>query len=75
MMIFDELDICYGAANKVVKQDLKNCKDFDNICSKEVLGEDTKLIAEMWISTIKPFKDSFYNKSLPSFDFLKLPNL
>ena len=27
----------YGAANKVVKQDLKNGKDLDNICSKEIL--------------------------------------
>ena len=37
-MKFDEFDICYGAANKVVKQDL------DNICSKEVLGKDMKLV-------------------------------
>ena len=35
---FDEFDICYGAANKVVKQDL------NNICSKEVLGKDMKLV-------------------------------
>ena len=46
-MIFDEFDICYGSANKVVKQDLKNCKDFDIICSKEVQGEETKLSAKM----------------------------
>ena len=34
---FSMSDICYGAANKVLKQDLKNGKDLDNICSKEVL--------------------------------------
>ena len=34
-MIFDEFDICYGAANKVVKQYLKNGEDLNNICSKE----------------------------------------
>ena len=34
-MIFDEFDICYGAVNK----DLKNGKDLDNICFKEVLGK------------------------------------
>jgi len=33
-MIFDKFDICYGAANKVVKQDLGNGKDLNNICSK-----------------------------------------
>ena len=38
LMKFDEFDICYGAANKVVKQDL------NNICSKEVLGKDMKLV-------------------------------
>ena len=43
-MKFDEFDICYGAANKVVKQNLKNDKDLDNICSKEVLGKDMKLV-------------------------------
>ena len=32
LMIFDEFGIiCNGAANKVVKQDYKNGKDFDNI--------------------------------------------
>ena len=30
-MIIDEFDICYGAAYKVVKHDLKNGKDLDNI--------------------------------------------
>ena len=40
-MIFDEFDICYGAANKVVKQGLKNGKDLDNICFEDVLGKDT----------------------------------
>ena len=32
LIIFDEFDICY--VNKVVKQDFKNGKDLDNICSK-----------------------------------------
>ena len=31
---FDKFDICYGAPNKVVKQDLKNGKDLNNICTK-----------------------------------------
>ena len=35
IMIFDEFDIRYGAANKVVKQYLKNGEDLNNICSKE----------------------------------------
>jgi len=43
-MIIDKFDICYDATNKVVKQDLKNDKDLDNICSKEILGEDTFLL-------------------------------
>ena len=60
-MISDEFDTCYGAANKVVKKALKNGKDLDIICSKEVLGKDTKMFAEMWIKTIKTFQDSFYN--------------
>ena len=46
-MIFDEFDISYGAENKVVKQDLKNGKDLDNICPKEVLGKDSYLFCEM----------------------------
>ena len=46
-MIFDKFDICYGAANKVVKQDLKNDKNFKNICSKVVLEKNTNLYAEM----------------------------
>jgi len=46
-MIFDEIDICYGAPNKVEKQDLKNDKDLDNIYFKEVLGKDTNSFAEM----------------------------
>jgi len=29
-----------GSAYKVVKQDLKNDKDLDNICSREILGKD-----------------------------------
>ena len=39
-MKFDEFDISYGAAYKVVKQDLENDKYLDNICSKEILGKD-----------------------------------
>ena len=48
-MIFDEFDIGYGAENKVVKQDLKNGKDLDNFCPKEVLllGKDSYLFVEM----------------------------
>ena len=38
-MTCDEFDISYGAAYKVVKQDLKNGEDLDNICSKEVVGK------------------------------------
>ena len=53
LLIFDEFDICYGTANNVVKQDLKNSKDLNNICSEEVLGKDTNLFAEMQITTIK----------------------
>ena len=44
-MKFDEFSIWNGAAYKV-KQDLKNGKDFDNICSKEVLGTDINWFAE-----------------------------
>ena len=47
-MKFDELDICYVSAYKVVKQDLKNGKDLDNICSKEVLGKDINWFAETY---------------------------
>ena len=36
-MKFDEFIIHYGATNKAVKQGLKNGKDLDNICSKEIL--------------------------------------
>ena len=36
-----------GAANKVVKQGLKNGKDLDKICFEDVLGKDTNLFAEM----------------------------
>ena len=46
-MKFDEFGICYGAADNVAKQYLKNGKDFDNIWSKEVLGKDTNLFPEM----------------------------
>ena len=35
--VLEENTICNGAADKVVKQELKNGKDLDNICSKEVL--------------------------------------
>ena len=66
-MIQDEFDICYGAEIKVEKQVLKKGKDLENISSKEVLGKDTNLFAEMQITTIKTFKDPSYNKSL-SFD-------
>ena len=38
-MKFDEFGILNGAAYKVVKQDLKNGKDLDNICPKKVLGK------------------------------------
>ena len=69
-MKFDEFGCSYGAAYKVVKQDLKNGKDFDNICSKEVLGKDINWFAETYtITTIKTLKDPFYNKCLPSIDF------
>ena len=37
---FSMSDICYGAANKVLKQDLKNGQNLDNNCSKDVLGND-----------------------------------
>ena len=46
-MKFNDFDICYDSAYKVVKQNLKNDKDLDNICSKEVLRKDTNLCAEM----------------------------
>jgi len=36
-MIFDEIDICYGAANKVVKQDLKKAKIWTTLLQLEVL--------------------------------------
>ena len=39
-MTFDELGIWNGAPYKVVKQNLKNYKDLDNICSKKVLQKD-----------------------------------
>ena len=39
-MPFDELGIWNGAAYKVVKQNLKNYKDLDNICSEKVLQKD-----------------------------------
>ena len=45
-MNFDEFNISYGAANKVVKQDLKKGKDLDNIGSKKVLGTDINWFAE-----------------------------
>ena len=75
LMIFDDFDICYGAANKVVKQDQKNGKDLNKIFSKEVLEKDTNLFAEMQITIMKTFEDPFYNKGFPSFDFLRLPSL
>ena len=53
LMIFDEFDICYSAANKVVKQVLKNGKDLDTISSKEVLRKDTKKLSichKLWFS-------------------------
>ena len=52
----------------VVKQDWKNGKDLNNICSKEVLGKDINWFAETYITTIKTLKDPFYNKVLLSFD-------
>ena len=36
-MTFDELGIWNGAAYKVVKQNLKNYKVLDNICSKKFM--------------------------------------
>ena len=76
LMISDEFDTCYGAANKVVKKVLKNGKDLDIICSKEVLGKDTKMFAEMWITTIKPSRTLSTIKAYPrSFNLLRLPNL
>ena len=45
-LIFYEFGICYGPTNKVIKQDSKNGKDLDIICSKEVLGKDTDLFSE-----------------------------
>ena len=45
LMIFDE----FGAPYKVVKHDLKNDKDLDNICSKKVLGKETNLFDETQI--------------------------
>ena len=63
LMIFDEIDICYGAANKVVKQDLKNGKIWTTLLQLEVGYY------------YKTFKDPFYNKDLPFFDFLRLSNL
>ena len=62
-MIFDEFDICYGAAYKVVEQ------DFDSICSKEVPGKNTSWFVETQITTIKTFQDPFYDKDVPSSDF------
>ena len=49
---FDEFGISYGAAYKVVNQDLRNGKDFDNICPKQVLGKDINWFAETQITTI-----------------------
>ena len=40
LMTFDELGIWNGAPYKVVKQNLKNYKDLDNICSEKVLQKD-----------------------------------
>ena len=45
IMTFDEFDNCYDSKYKVVKQDLKNGKDLDNICSKKVLGKDINWFA------------------------------
>ena len=39
-LIFYEFEICYGAANKVVKQNLEIGKDLDNICLAEVQGKN-----------------------------------
>ena len=47
-MKFDEFSIWNGAAYKVLKQDFKNGKDSDNICSKEVLGQDINWFAETY---------------------------
>ena len=44
-MKFYEFGI-WNNAYKVVKKDLKNGKDFDNVCLKEVLGKDIILFAE-----------------------------
>ena len=73
-MIFDgfwhQLWFC-----KQLLEDLKNDKDLDNICSKEILGKDTNLFAEICLQIQKTSKDPFYIKVLPSFEFLRLPNL
>ena len=45
LMIFGE----FGAPYKVVKHDLKNDKDLDNICSKKVLDKETNLFDETQI--------------------------
>ena len=50
-MKFDEFGIRNGAAIKVVKQDWKNGRDLDNICSKVVLGKDINQFAETQITT------------------------
>ena len=68
-MMFDEFEIWYVAANKVVKQDFKNCKDLDNICSKEVFVKDTNLFAEMQITTIKPSRTLSTIKAYPLLTF------
>ena len=44
-MKFYEFGI-WNNAYKVVKKDLKNRKDFDNVWLKEVLGKDIILFAE-----------------------------
>ena len=46
-LVDDTWWVWHGAANKAVKQDLKNSKDLNNICSEEVLGKDTNLFAKM----------------------------
>ena len=39
-MKFDEFSISNGDAYSIVKQDLKNGKNLDNFCSKEVLKKN-----------------------------------
>ena len=52
--VLEENTICNGAADKVVKQELKNGKDLDNICSKKVLGKAFNQFAETQITTKNP---------------------